>query len=709
MAKNFDYEGARKAGYSDQEINSFIGKSAPKFDENAARQAGYSQQEVDQYLSSQSKQGGIRGEVERSVVGPAAELATRAAYSTPNTVKGVSGLVNKGVNSLIQSLGGKGLSEDQLNQVNKLVGASGPFANFPEKEQLEKALKQVTGGRLEPTNERERIIKGGAGVIGDIVGMPGGAGAAFGTPAKTAGTLALAATTPSLEEAGAHPLVALGGGIAADLLTRSGIGLGKKLSGVFSKGIAKSLGEEAAKAAKLTPAEIKQGVIDSAKRIGISQGEIPLNAQANSAFINGVETRLRESSLSGPHFSRQLANVEKKTRTAYEDIANQISTRQDLLPAAVSEEAVSQLKNIEQKASQGYSDLYRQATQALPKNAVSDPSIGKTILKHLDDQVEKLGRGAGTPAKDALKNRLGRLAGDWKQRFPNGNIPIQELIDLKKDLNQIIKYEVRGGVDKTLNPLLHMSKNAIQRYGKGNSPFLFRFNEAERKFANSAKTFRKNDAVSSLLETQNPQQILNKMKNVKTHRELESLFGRTAEGKEAFQDLNRYLLEDIIGSKLLNKNKEVSWGNTAGMMKNPKNREIVQQIIGKQSFDKLKDIQKFTSGIEEGLKKFANLSGSATKGWDIAAIIGTIGKGLGQIFTGSPIKGAKTMSYILVPRVMARLMTNPEFIQAMSDVAHAGKGTNPNLFYEASERAARFIVPAVLESYSSEDKENDSE
>jgi hypothetical protein len=51
MAKKFDFEGARKAGYSDQEISSFLGEQNPHFDVQGAIQAGYSPEEVSVHLS----------------------------------------------------------------------------------------------------------------------------------------------------------------------------------------------------------------------------------------------------------------------------------------------------------------------------------------------------------------------------------------------------------------------------------------------------------------------------------------------------------------------------------------------------------------------------------------------------------------------------------------------------------------------------------
>ncbi len=706
MAKNFDYEAAKNAGYSDEEIGSFLQESYPLFDASAAKNAGYSQNEINSFLASKpQKQQGIRGELERKVAAPVTEFALRAATAIPDTYKGVSSLLAKGGNELVKALGAKGLSDEEMSLAGKTAHALGPFTAFPETSQLESLLKQVTGGRLEPTTPGERALKNTAGTAGSIAGF--GPGAALGTPARALGTAIVSGTTAGLEEVGVNPYLALTGGIATDLLSRSGASLIKRLAKGAKAGIPKTTGELAGRVARLTPEQVKQEVIDAGKRLGISQGEIPLSAQVSSPAIHGVETKLRESSLSGRHLEKQLSNVEKKTKTAFQDIADMISSRTNLLPGAVSEEAIAQLKKIEEKATETYSNLYKESSKLLPQNAVSETGIGKVILKQVDDLITNLGRGTGTPAKDAIRNRMIRLSNDWKARFGNGAIPIQDLIDLKRDLNQIIKYEVKGGVDKALNPLLNMSKNAIQRYGKTNQPFSFRFNEAERQFADSAKKFRKNDAVKALLETQNPQQIIQKMKNVKTYRELRDLFNRTPEGKQAFQDLSRYLLEDIIGSKLLNKEGNVSWGNASGMLKNAKNREIVREIIGKDNFDKLKDIRKFSSGIEEGLRKFANSSGTATKGLDIALILGTLGKGLGQIFSGQVIKGGKTMSYILVPRVMANLMSNPEFIQAMVDTAHAGRGSNPKLFFDAAQTAARFAIPAIIEANSGpNDEEN---
>ena len=652
-------------------------------------------------LDEQPKQGGIRGEIERKVAGPAVNLITKAATAIPETAKGVSTLVGKGVNALLKQFG-KGMTDEEFAKADKIIRRLHPLGTTPDVGLVQNVIKEATGGRLEPTTPAERIISGTAGIIGSVAGF--GPAAVLGSPIAALGTGAMALTTAGLEEAGVPPWLALGGGILMDIATRSGANLVKRLGSVSGKGIRESAGKMAAKAAKLKPADVKNELVAAGERLGIKQGEIPLSAQLDNRAIQGFETKLRESSLSGRSLEKQLQNVESKARGSYEEIANQISSRQNSLPGVVSEEAITQLKQAEQNSEQIYRSLYKQAEKVLPPEAVIKATTGKRLYEMLDSTIRRLSGGSGSPTKDPIVSRLTRLKNDWQKRFPTGEVPIQDLINQKIDFNSIIKYETKGGADKFMVPLNHFTKNAIQNYGRSsNLPFLSRFNQAETRFANSAKEFRKNDAVRALLDTQNPQQIIQKMKNVKTYRELKRLFDRTEEGKEAFNAMSRYLLEDIIGSKLLNKEGKISWGNASGMLKDPKKREIVSEIIGKENFDKLKDLSKFSFGIEEGLRKFANSSGTATKGLDVALVLGTLGKAMSQLFQGRIIGAGRTMTLLLAPAAVAKLMSNPEFIEAMVEVSQAAKGKNPQVFFDAAERAARFALPEIINSNSNQE------
>lgn len=52
MVKQFDYQGAKKAGYSDEEIMQHLAQSRPKFDIQGAMAAGYSPEEINEHLAA---------------------------------------------------------------------------------------------------------------------------------------------------------------------------------------------------------------------------------------------------------------------------------------------------------------------------------------------------------------------------------------------------------------------------------------------------------------------------------------------------------------------------------------------------------------------------------------------------------------------------------------------------------------------------------
>lgn len=646
----------------------------------------------------------IRGHLERKVASPGIEFLLKAATAIPEFGKFIQKNGMQGVNYLLQQFG-IGLSPEEFETANKVVQQISPIlGGIPDESEISDIIKQATGGRLEPQTGLERGLKKGFGIAGSAVGF--GPEAALGTPIRAAATAAMAGTTATLEEAGVNPWIALGGGLVADILTRSGKGIANFISDLAKKGISSKAGEIAGKAALVKPEQIKQGVVEAAERLGISQGEIPLSAQLDKPVIQSIESTLRESSLTGKSLPRQVENVEKKTLNAFDEIGNSVSKRQNLLPGAVSEEAVSQLKNVEKEAEQVYEAFYNQAEKSLPKDAVIDAGTGKKFYSMLDSTIKKLSGGSGNPAKDAVVARLTRLKNDWTKKYPNGDIPVRDLIEQKKDFNQIIKYETKGGADKMMKPLNHFVKNSVQDYGrKSNQPFLRRFNEAERRFGKTAEEFRKNNVVSSLLEGQNPEKILNDVKKVKNYRELQKLMERSAQGKEAFQDLSKYILEDVLGSQIKNKEGGISWAKASGMMKKPENREIIMEIVGPDNFNKLQDIAHFSGGIEEGLRKFANTSKSATKGMDVAFLAGTVMKIVRDMFVGNLPGAAKGTALLFTPYAMARLISNPKFIDAMVNTTKAAKGTNPSAFWDAATQASKYIAQEVAQDPAMKKKE----
>lgn len=679
---------ARDAGYNDDEILDFLSKNDPSQSKKiqSAMSQGYKSSEVIDFLSKQTPT--LKQHAERKLGGPGIEFATRALTSIPNFMDSIQKLGIKGVNSLLKKVG-VNLPEEDIDNFYKVLKQMGPTGSIPEAGELIEKIHEVSGGKFRPVSQGEKVLHRGAGIAGEIAGL--GPLEAFGTPLKAAGTLGASGTMAALEESGASPWLSIGGGILADVLTRSAGGIAKKIGGLFGKNLPKEAGKIAAQAAKVSPSEIKQGVIDAAQRLGIKAEELPLSAQIDNPIMQGIESKLRQSSLSGKALPTQLEKTGQKLTKTYEDVGNQLSQRQNLLPSAVSQEAVDVLQRIEESAESAYRKYYSEAEKSLPKSAKIPENISKAVDQVLDKTISKLKSDLGTPAKDTLHNRLSRLKENWKGKIPT----VEQVLEAKKDLNQVIKYEVKGGVDKLLEPLAGVMRQAIQSYGKSNQPFLFKFNEAERSFADAAKTFRKNPMIRSLVKGQAPEQIINKMGTVKGIREIGNVLGKSKEGVEAFNALKKYRLEHLLGSKLLNKKGEISWGNASGMLKNPKVRDQVIELIGPTNYSKFKDIVKVSQGVEEGLRKFLNTSGTATSHFDVALLVGLPIKALSYLFQGRPFKAAVTASSMMTPRMAANLMSNPEFIEAIKATAIAGKGSNSKLFLDQAKRVAKIVASEI--------------
>jgi hypothetical protein len=659
MAKKFDFEAARKAGYSDQEISSYFAESTPDFDVQGAMKSGYSPEEISEFISTSAS--------EKKQPSRPKSLASAAGKGL------ISGLanVNPFYPGAIPIETGEKAFEDILPSQEK-----GP----------EKFLRRA--GQLAPI-----AAMGPEGIVAK--GLQVGAGA-------LAGHLA--------EEQGAGQV----GQAATEILgfTFPGLlkSLGMKVIAPLQKGIAKTGGEAAAKIARIKPEQVNEAVRESASRLGILE-DLPLSAQVDNPIIQGTETKLMQSMTGRPLQEKLERTGEKLTRT-YKSAGESLSSRENLLPSVVSQEASNVLKGMEEAAENSYRSLYSQASKALPEGAATTPKVGLAIHGVIDKTIDKLKSALGTPSKDALLNRLNRLKNSWSSNpeLRAGKIPIKDLETLKQDINQVIKYETKGGVDKLLTALQGVTKEGIQSYGREfNKPYLNRFNEAERIFGENARTFRKNPLMRSLIKGERPEQIFTRMNSVKGINELEKVFGRTVEGKEAMDALKKYKLEDLLNKKVLDKNGEISWGKSAGMLKDAKTRDLVLKLVGPDQYKKLKDLAVVSSGVEQGFKKFANTSRTATTAGDMALLVGLPIQAVKQLFSGNILGAIKTTGYIFTPSMLAKLMANPKFVEAAIKTGKAGKGSNPSAFFKSAQEVAKITTAEMLKSQSTEETQQQPE
>lgn len=651
MGKQFDFKAARQAGYSDSEISSYLGETNPHFDVQGAIQAGYSPEEVNVHLSELRQ-----------------PSRTKSLLSA-----GAKGLRRGG--AALNPLMPKGpIPEELANRVFDEVMPS-----------QEKGAEQV----IERAGELAPIVATGSGGAG-IKALEIGGGALLGHLAEKEG-------------------LGKGGQTAAEIIGLSFPGLIKSLGikalSFAKKGLTKTTGEAAAKLSKIKPEQVKEVVRGAAERLGVLE-DLPLSAQVDNPIIQGTETKLMQS-MSGSPIQQKIERMGTKLEDVYKEAGKTLSQRENMLPSVVSSEATNVLKSMEEASQNAYRSLYSQASKALPEAAATIPKVGLAIHKVIDSTLGKLKSALGTPSKDALFNRLNRLKDAWSvsPELRAGAIPIKELETLKQDLNQVIKYETKGGVDKLLTQLQGVVKEGIQSYGRQyNQPYLNRFNQAEKLFKENAQTFRKDPVLKVLVKGERPEQIFGKMGTVKGINDLEKVFNKTSEGRDVMDALKKYKLEDLLNKKVLDKNGNISWGKAAGMFKEPKTRDLVIKLVGPEQYKKLKDLSIVASGVEEGFKKFLNTSKTATAAADMMLLGALPVKAATQLFSGNILGAIKTTGYILAPHQLAKLIANPKFVEAAIEAAKAGKKNSSGKFIEAMQKVSQFTAQEMMKGSSEEEK-----
>ena len=417
----FDIEGARKAGYSDQEIADHLGKQSG-FDVAGAKQAGYSAADILQHLTT-SVPAQPSPQDDRSYVRSAAEGVLRSAASVGNTILSP---VRAAANFLAPE---ETTVQTLVDGKKRRTGALAPVANYL-------AEMKDSMDWLDRENASNPTSYGAGRLVGDIA-MTAPVGGFVGAGVKAAG---VRAGLPVVERLGTA--VATGGfrtggaptalsSKAADLGLRA---LGGGINGAATTGLIdpENMLAGAAVGAALPPAA--SAVFNTAKfgagaLKGVKRSFEPLNQANDSKIIGRV---LREQA--GPEADQAIAALRQYQRTGPQlpgyqpsgaevarvpSLASMQRTATAVNPIAMNRQAAISasnqdaiLRELDDLAGRGgeraFSDAMREETaQRLYDKAFSQPINPAHITPELQDQITKL---ASKPAMQAAMQRARELA-----------------------------------------------------------------------------------------------------------------------------------------------------------------------------------------------------------------------------------------------------------------------------------------------------------
>lgn len=560
--------------------------------------------------------------------------------------------------------------QEEATRMRALRGATQP--SLPATVDIEEVIDKLTGGSLAPQTGAQRT----AGTAGEFLG-----GAAFplGGPLTVrgaAGALGGGVATQLAEEKEAGTAVKLGAGLAGTLL-------GGKVQGLI-KSPMEELAATRAIIPKSTPA-IKSA-IKAAEAENIT---LPYSAMTESSMQRWAEKQLQTNPFSKSDYKSLFNRANQEYINSYEKALEKISASQFANKLEAGMAAREGLKSAVKKDKTYVDSAYDAMNDVVKK--VGDPRIKKTGLVKLgEEMVEDLNKSLipsteelGTKASfETLRDSIKELS---KGKGKEQGIELSRLLATERSLNDIINWETQGGSKALLKAYKGKVEEAITSYGKKDRIFNDAWQRAKGRFGEHANKYR-NDLINSMLFGENPELILHKMGSLDGIKKVKSALTSVddKQGQQLFKSLKRFKLEDMIGRNVINPGTgEVRYQNVARILNDPRQKPILQELMGPKSYKNFENLQKVAEGISKGFNEFANPSRSADTALAGGMVSATVGAGLVGLATGDLRYLASSASSIAVPKLTARMLTNEKFLQEATKLAKAGNAGNRKAWDQA--------------------------
>lgn len=726
---NFDIQGALDAGYSEDEIKEYIRKSSVKkrkknvpenFDYEGALQSGYSENEIDAYLESQKpkktlleKAGRVAGQFALGAAESALlpyEIASLGVGSKGTQVARTRETIAEDVENLLMKKASGDWSPEEENELENLR----ELWKNPEKIEQEIThepidigvrglAERATGLELHP----EGILEKAANWIGFLKEpkkwlnlVKSGL-----TPKEIVKTIAPSATETlrgvgagialqAAEEGEYGPIGTIAAAVIGDIAGMGVAGAAKSVKKFFTQP-KKVLAETAAKFTPKEKVELQKDIIKEFRDAGI---QADLGTLTDSNLVKWTQARLSQSGLTGKSLSEFRDKITNQIKEEYKVLADSLGEAKYLSTHEAGEATREGMKAIREADLATTRNLYTSARQSLKPGAVVE---SYNLAKAVENLEKSLKPGSiKSTEQQAVLSTLDNLRKDiFTSEGKVKLASVEDLMNNKVALNDIINYEVQGGAKQLLKNVVAEIDRAIISHGKQNIPFVRNYISANKKFSEHAKTFR-NKTAKQLIDIENPAQILNKMNSVHGIRSIGKILNKTPEGKNLFNNLKRHQLEEVVGKNLVDSTtKQVKLGTFSKLLEKGKNKEIIKEILGPQNFKRLERLQKNAGRLADAANKFYNASQSGVAVTDAAILA----KGLGDIanmLSGNPWPIVKTSGGIFGARKLSGLLADPEFLKLTEEVILASEKGSKEQLVISVEKLRPYIVSVMQ-------KEND--
>lgn len=542
---------------------------------------------------------------------------------------------------------------------------------FPTTENVKRNVDIQTKGYLKPETSKERIADTALGVVGSSLVGGKGALSPINIIPEAASGLALGAA----EEAKLPPYLALPASIVSNVVTRGGIK-------ATQQGPAGFFGE----LFRVSPQNIKNESKQAFQNLGIQPN---LSAVSNSPIYNWLENRLTQSFFSKNIYDKAISSVDNQFKDAIERNLTAISRKKyitDLTKGSTEAgtDLKSELKRSLNIAKSETAKQYKDAFKMLPQNNKAQTSKTMGTLYGLRKKLSE--SKAPTASEKEMLGYVESLSDNLKK--PN----IQEMIATKRSLNDIIDYEAVGGVKQFYKGILNALNKDIELSSKKYPNFYKEFKNTEKNFSDNAKNLR-NDTMLSILKNEVPENTLRVMNKPSGILKVENALGTNPGGKKVVDALKRYKVEELMVNKMKDSaTGELQHGKLSSVLSN-KDNDAMLRSLSPQTYPQFKNLQKASQSITEGFRKYYNPSKTANVSGDFIMS----GLVVSNLLSLNPLGITAAVGIGSAPYVTAKLLTNPKFINAATEVGKASRGNSAAHFISRALKLIPFIREAEKE------------
>ena len=656
------FEDAKSAGYSQEEIFEYLSKDKNYSDKiNKARESGYQDNEIFDFISKSNTPKEERSKYESFVERPAQIIASSTVAGTkalPRTAYDV-------LKAIVDKTGGnlENLKEFEENSPEWLKKAASTL--FPTFEEVRETQQKPTPdlkrkGSAKPEGFIEKTLEKGGRFLGESPAF-GGAGGIRGLSGITGAALGAQAG----EDLNLNPM-------AQVALTLGGSILGHKVGGGRA-----GLGRQT-----LTP-EVEQ-YIAASRELGID----PMATGMNPSQLQKVAQKYATHGIGGPQilqdaYESRSAQVSRAFERAMDEAGENLFGSKFEAGLGLQEGIQDATRQVEHTKSQ----LYRAIDETLPQFATTEITNPNQMRQNLERSIGSLGDSISmSHPETATYRRLTNLHNELEtlMRDLDGEIPVRTLDATNRSLNEVIRYDRPGGVDKLLVPTARDIRRELEQYGRTNQQYDTARRAANEYFANDVVHIRQN-LLQSIARSEKPESVLAIMNTQSGIRNVERALNHLPNGRQLTDSLKRYKLAEMIRDKIIDPGTGLMKvdGLKKFLSRNSTDYPIIRELAGNRGIETLRHLEHAGRGLEKGFNNLVNPSRTADTFLAINSVLSPgkkIASGIGKLVKGKVIEGPLEVltgsAQILVPKILSRMIMSPEFANDIYRLSNASRASD---------------------------------